>query len=84
METIKILYREKERELTAAVGKIDALTRQLEELKRGNFGNSYSFSKNGAGNENANNGNSSYSQQQQQKQQAAAELEKLRQELLVS
>lgn len=67
METIKILYREKERELSAAMGKIDALTRQLEELKRGNVRNSYSLLGGG----------------KQVQQTNSVELEKLRQELLV-
>lgn len=75
METIKILYREKERELTVAMSKIDALTRQLEELKRGNCRNSYSL----LTNSNNNNNNNRASQQTQ-----GLELEKLRQELLVS
>ncbi len=70
METIKILYREKERELTVAMSKIDALTRQLEELKKGNCRNSYSL---------LTNNNNKTSQQTQ-----GLELEKLRQELLVS
>ena len=76
METIKILYREKERELTVAMGKIDALTRQLEELKRGNCRNSYSLLTNSNNNNNNNNRGSQQTQ--------GLELEKLRQELLVS
>lgn len=61
METVKILFKEKERELSVAFAKIDALTRQLDELKKGNTANSYNI--NGY--------------------QHAAELDKLRQELLV-
>ena len=62
VETIKIMFKEKERELTVALSKIDALTRQLDELKKGNTANSYNINgyKHGT------------------------ELEKLRQELLVS
>lgn len=62
VENIKMVHKEKERELSVAFTKIDALTRQLEELQKGNTVNSYSMN--------------GYKH--------AAELDKLRQELLVS
>lgn len=58
-----MLFKEKERELTVALTKIDVLTRQLDELKQGNTINSYNI--NGF-------------------KYASPELDKLRQELLVS
>ena len=73
METVKLVYKEKERELSVAFAKIDALTRQLDELKKGNIVNSYSI--NGGGN----GGGVGYN-----KTPNNTELEKLRQELLVS
>jgi len=57
-----LLHKEKDRELSVALTKIDALTRQLDELQKGNTVNSYNIG--------------SYKH--------PTELEKLRQELLVS
>lgn len=54
-------YKEKERELSMAMGKIEALTKQLDELKKGNISNSYNMK--------------GYKH--------VAEIDKLRQELLV-
>lgn len=55
-------YKEKERELSVAMSKIEALSRQLDELRKGNISNSYNIK----GYKNS------------------IELDKLRQELLVS
>ena len=57
-----MMFKEKEKELSVAFTKIDALTRQLDELQKGNIVNSYNI--NGYRHD--------------------GELEKLRQELLVS
>lgn len=65
LESIRTLFNEKEKELSVALTKVDALTRQLEELRKGNTSNSYHIN----GISNAKHG---------------IELEKLRQELLVS
>lgn len=35
LETIRALFNEKEKELSVAVAKVDVLTRQLEEVRRG-------------------------------------------------
>lgn len=43
METLKLLFKEKERELSVALNKIETLTRQLDEIKKGNITNSYSI-----------------------------------------
>jgi apoptosis-stimulating of p53 protein 1 len=68
LDSIRALFSEKEKELTLAVAKVEALTRQLEELRRDRRGLSLI----------ANNGNN-----QQPPSQAARELEKLRRELMV-
>ena len=41
LESARSLFGEKVKELSVAVAKVDALTRQLEELKKGNTSNSY-------------------------------------------
>ncbi|CAG2161848.1 unnamed protein product [Oppiella nova] len=41
LESIRALFNEKEKELSVALTKVDALTRQLEELSKGNTANSY-------------------------------------------
>jgi apoptosis-stimulating of p53 protein 1 len=41
LESIRTLFNEKEKELSVALTKVDALTRQLEELRNGNTTNSY-------------------------------------------
>lgn len=69
MDSIRALFSEKEKELSLAVAKVEALTRQLEELRRDRRGLSLI----------TNNGSS-----QQPPSQAARELEKLRRELMVS
>uniref|UniRef100_A0A182J9K3 Uncharacterized protein n=1 Tax=Anopheles atroparvus TaxID=41427 RepID=A0A182J9K3_ANOAO len=73
LDSIRALFSEKEKELTLAVAKVEALTRQLEELRRdrrggGNGPNAIAFNLN----QNSPNGNASS---------AAKELEKLRLEL---
>jgi apoptosis-stimulating of p53 protein 1 len=68
LDSIRALFSEKEKELTLAVAKVEALTRQLEELRRDRRGLSLI----------TNNGNN-----QQPPSQAARELEKLRRELMV-
>ena len=65
LESIRALFSEKEKELSVAIAKVDALTRQLEELRKGNTTNSYHI--NGMVNG-----------------KHTAELEMMRQELLVS
>jgi hypothetical protein len=69
LDSIRALFSEKEKELSLAVAKVEALTRQLEELRRDRRGLSLIN----------NNGNN-----QQPPSQAARELEKLRRELMVS
>lgn len=76
LDSIRALFSEKEKELTLAVAKVEALTRQLEELRRdrrgvGNGTNGISYSLNS----NPHNNNATP---------AAKELEKLRLELAVS
>lgn len=68
MDSIRALFSEKEKELSLAVAKVEALTRQLEELRRDRRGLNLI----------TNNGNN-----QQPPSQAARELEKLRRELMV-
>lgn len=68
MDSIRALFSEKEKELSLAVAKVEALTRQLEELRRDRRGLSLI----------TNNGNN-----QQPPSQATRELEKLRRELMV-
>jgi apoptosis-stimulating of p53 protein 1 len=63
LDSIRALFSEKEKELSLAVAKVEALTRQLEELRRDRRGLSLI----------TNNGNN----QQQPPSQAARELEKL-------
>lgn len=67
LQSVRAVFGEKVKELSVALAKVDALTRQLEELKKGNTTNSYQFSTTAVG-------NAKYNQ----------ELDKLRQELLVS
>lgn len=71
MDSIRALFSEKEKELSLAVAKVEALTRQLEELRRDRRGLSLI----------TNNGNNN---NQQPPSQAARELEKLRRELMVN
>lgn len=68
LDSIRALFSEKEKELSLAVAKVEALTRQLEELRRDRRGLSLI----------TNNGNN-----QQPPSQSARELEKLRRELMV-
>lgn len=68
MDSIRALFSEKEKELSLAVAKVEALTRQLEELRRDRRGLSLI----------SGNGNN-----QQPPSPAARELEKLRRELMV-
>lgn len=67
MDSIRALFSEKEKELSLAVAKVEALTRQLEELRRDRRGLNLI----------TNNGNN------QPPSPAARELEKLRRELMV-
>ncbi|XP_058831483.1 putative uncharacterized protein DDB_G0282133 isoform X2 [Topomyia yanbarensis] len=69
LDTIRALFSEKEKELTLAVAKVEALTRQLEEIRRDRRGSLNLF----AGLPNHSQLNSSA---------AAVELEKLKQELM--
>lgn len=68
MDSIRALFSEKEKELSLAVAKVEALTRQLEELRRDRRGLNL-ISSNGSN---------------QQATPAGRELEKLRRELMVS
>lgn len=68
LQSARCLFGEKVKELSVAVAKVDALTRQLEELRNGNTSNSYHVVS----------GNTSNSLKVSQ------EYEKLRKELLVS
>lgn len=68
LESIRALFSEKEKELCLAVSKVDALTRQLEDLKRDRRGPLSLI-------QNSNNGSLPV---------ASRELEKLRRELMVS
>lgn len=67
LDSIRALFSEKEKELSLAVAKVEALTRQLEELRRDRRGLNLL----------ANNGNN------QPSSPATRELEKLRRELMV-
>lgn len=69
LDSIRALFSEKEKELSLAVAKVEALTRQLEELRRDRRGLNLI----------TNNGNN-----QQAGSPAARELEKLRRELMVN
>ena len=69
MESLRAVFNEKEKELSLAVAKVDELTRQLEDLRRGN-----KESPTGSSNPALTNGQST----------AAMELDKLRRELMVS
>ena len=68
MESIKALFTEKEKELVVAVQKVDILTRQLEELRKGRI--------HGLATDKPNHKPSNQS--------SLAELERLRQEIMVS
>lgn len=68
LQSARTLFGEKVKELSVALAKVEALTKQLEELKSGNTKNSYHIASATAP------GSIKYNQ----------ELEKLRQELLVS
>lgn len=70
LDSIRALFSEKEKELTLAVAKVEALTRQLEELRRDRRGTLNLFT-----------GLPSHSQLNSSP--AAIELDKLRRELMV-
>jgi len=72
LDSIRALFSEKEKELSLAVAKVDALTRQLEELRRDRRGPIGLIS---TGNGTVN---------QALPPQASRELDKLRRELMVS
>ena len=74
LQSARCLFGEKVKELSVAVAKVDALTRQLEELRSGNTSNSYHVV--AASNNACSSGSSSGKVSQ--------EYEKLRKELLVS
>lgn len=76
LDSIRALFSEKEKELSLAVAKVEALTRQLEELRRDRRGPLNLIPGNGTNNTGTN-GVSSTSA-------ASVELEKLRRELMVS
>ena len=78
LDSIRDIFNEKEKELSVAMAKVDALTRQLDELKDGNIVNSYHISSAAAGNLNGLIGCQANSSK------FNVELEKLKQELLVS
>lgn len=86
LDSIRALFSEKEKELSLAVAKVEALTRQLEDLRKDRRGplnlitglaavNSSAGQKGGAGGANGSNNPNSPT---------AKELEKLRRELMVS
>jgi len=70
LESLRAVFNEKEKELSVAVAKVDELTRQLEDLRRGNKDSPNGTLSNHIGS----NGQST----------ASMELEKLRRELMVS
>lgn len=72
LDTIRACFSEKEKELSIAVAKVEALTRQLEELRRGRRGFGLTAPQDGGGN------------QQPPHTTVTRELEKLRRELMVS
>lgn len=71
LDTIRACFSEKEKELSIAVSKVEALTRQLEELRRGRRGFGLTAPQDG-------------SNQQPPHTTVTRELEKLRRELMVS
>lgn len=74
LDTIRACFSEKEKELSIAVAKVEALTRQLEELRRGRRGFVGLAAPQDGGNQ----------QQPPQHATVTRELEKLRRELMVS
>lgn len=70
MESLRAVFNEKEKELSVAVAKVDELTRQLEDLRRGK--------------QDSANGPLSNNQGSNSQSAASVELEKLRRELMVS
>lgn len=74
LDTIRACFSEKEKELSIAVAKVEALTRQLEELRRGRRGFVGLAAPQDGGNQ----------QQPPQHTTVTRELEKLRRELMVS
>lgn len=95
LDSIRALFSEKEKELSLAVAKVEALTKQLEELRRDRRGTLNLLSTTAAGLNTANsvvstngltiNGTNGTSNIQQQLSNGAArELDKLRHELMVS
>lgn len=96
LDSIRALFSEKEKELSLAVAKVEALTKQLEELRRDRRGTLNLISSSSGGLNAANsvvstngltlNGTSNGTSniQQQMSTGAARELDKLRRELMVS
>jgi len=76
LDSIRDIFNEKEKELSVAMAKVDALTRQLDELKDGNIINSYNIGTTNSSNLNALIGCQANSSK------FNVELEKLKQELL--
>jgi len=76
LDSIRALFSEKEKELSLAVAKVEALTRQLEDLRRDRRGPLNLIPGNGNNGAGAN--------QQIATSPAARELDKLRRELMVS
>lgn len=85
LDSIRALFSEKEKELTLAVAKVEALTQQLEDLRKDRRCpiNLNSNAKNGSGNDSSNRANGANNQQTAPSP-AVRELEKLRRELVVS
>lgn len=75
LDSIRAIFSEKEKELSLAVAKVEALTRQLEELRRDRRGPLNLIPGNGTNNTGTNGVSTSV---------ASVELEKLRRELMVS
>lgn len=76
LDSIRALFSEKEKELSLAVAKVEALTRQLEELRRDRRGPLNLIPGNGSNTTGTNGVNSTSP--------ASVELDKLRRELMVS
>lgn len=74
LDSIRDIFNEKEKELSVAMAKVDALSRQLDELKDGNILNSYNINTTTTSNNGLVANGSKFN----------VELEKLKQELLVS
>ena len=83
LDSIRALFSEKEKELSLAVAKVEALTRQLEELRRDRRGPLNLIPGNGSGGNGTGSGGTGGNQQMATSP-VALEFDKLRRELMVS